>query len=1486
MASYYNMYEGNLHPGDIAKSSDIMAIQQEIKDAIKNVVKDLTEGQSWILGTNDLSDQNAFILTPDTKRAGRYIDQMNLAENDDVDIISIRETSYRQPIKLARSSVYSIIVKMQNKSEKSVPVNFELHDSEGNLIPNMKTILTLPKDTTSPVEYEIVFDLDYYPTAHGIESTDLEQDNPQLVNPNTEEESFETGVDYEDEETLTSSTAGASVIYLFIEALNRNKQEAFDVNTQQENGYKWNDEDPTFGIVINKNSTYGQLLEEDTGSGFTSSSVPGDLYFKEIYANAPTYKCEIGQAIIDGDKVMLADTHVSVGGASSEGHVVSYVYMDTEGHLNAVNSEPFTGSEPINPISVSEPHLHIANITTYMNDVKDPIIEQSDETQITRPRSHHERLRRLEKKTSYLEDISIPPRFKYTLTGEDWIDPNPNTDLTSKSYNGLQAKTLDSLDKKGYNVTTDANGNFVIKVSEAESFNIPITLKNLKSGKVSTESDKTKVITKTGSSINNYATDDIARAQTFAEIKNMKNNVTNGKLTLEDSDNGIIVATNSKQAKETEFNPWDDSKANRPASSNIKPTTRHYTITSGKNGANDWASEFPAMTFYTSNGYKLKKLQIPIYKFKNCSGIKFIIWKRQGPNNKKNTVWLEKKIYTSDVFSLKKAKVKKGYQYMENGFLINFGKKGLHLPAGQYVIVCLPIVKSGKGTVYVDTYKPKNSKDFCIRYYGAANASHFLLKDRYQEIWYNPAKAQVEETVYSKSGTLVSGVVSWSGREAIKSIKPTANLATPDGTKATLYVDVGGGWKKVDIGKENSVIGSGSGESFRWKIEFKGNAKKTPTLKYDKKKGYALNFEITRAEPETSSLSAYRTLNNNLCLTSKLFDANNILREYLGDMNWALQDWNKFSNYEFVRIWGTDSDDKKMLIDIAASDRLEEVKEIQNGNEVAVTDPNTGQPLYYPVYSFHYCDISLDDIPNTSVDYSNYDPTLEDDEHNLRMKLDTNNSYNDSDIHVVGYKNFELANEAYAVTTDDSESSDESNESEESKKLPDGLSIDLTKVTASDNNQVLAKAKFLNTLDLTQYTGIKLGLTISGTEGGTISGLALYISSQNEEDVPTNAISEDYLNAIVDGLPDLNSSTEDIIAKYANQVIVDTVDYNGTATKVYYQSVWNSAEQIWEWQQLHDVKSYNIYEITDRSTNSNTLKITKTNNGEIQYYEIEIDPDSVNLQYAKEMGIIILNDEEKYSNTNVNILTISDFKAIKNDYYAAFNASEKHAFQSNINASRGDIVTIKPSGSLAIRYSNSVTYTETVPPTSQIAIKHQNIYAEGEDLCTFDLTSKSTKGFNFVGIQLASDCLLTKNMLELHFRKINRNKDGQIISETTIDKIQLPTTNYIYYPTNSKNKINLVSIFKKLKTTDRFDKIVLHATNRFKNYAKLLKTSSTGTNLGDTISLYVGNISLYRANSLPLVYPYFRTKIYLDGADSISRDQIGIRKLGAIIQYQ
>ena len=51
MSDYYVKHEGDLFPGRSAKSSDINIIQQNTQDAIKNAINDLTEGESWILGT-------------------------------------------------------------------------------------------------------------------------------------------------------------------------------------------------------------------------------------------------------------------------------------------------------------------------------------------------------------------------------------------------------------------------------------------------------------------------------------------------------------------------------------------------------------------------------------------------------------------------------------------------------------------------------------------------------------------------------------------------------------------------------------------------------------------------------------------------------------------------------------------------------------------------------------------------------------------------------------------------------------------------------------------------------------------------------------------------------------------------------------------------------------------------------------------------------------------------------------------------------------------------------------------------------------------------------------------------------------------------------------------------------------------------------------------------------------------------------------------
>ena len=76
MVNYYEKHYGNLYPGDIAKSSDINQIQQNIQDALKNAIRDLTEGESWILGTNDQTDKTdeIVIINPKDGRVEGVID--------------------------------------------------------------------------------------------------------------------------------------------------------------------------------------------------------------------------------------------------------------------------------------------------------------------------------------------------------------------------------------------------------------------------------------------------------------------------------------------------------------------------------------------------------------------------------------------------------------------------------------------------------------------------------------------------------------------------------------------------------------------------------------------------------------------------------------------------------------------------------------------------------------------------------------------------------------------------------------------------------------------------------------------------------------------------------------------------------------------------------------------------------------------------------------------------------------------------------------------------------------------------------------------------------------------------------------------------------------------------------------------------------------------------------------------------------------------
>lgn len=260
--------------------------------------------------------------------------------------------------------------------------------------------------------------------------------------------------------------------------------------------------------------------------------------------------------------------------------------------------------------------------------------------------------------------------------------------------------------------------------------------------------------------------------------------------------------------------------------------------------------------------------------------------------------------------------------------------------------------------------------------------------------------------------------------------------------------------------------------------------------------------------------------------------------------------------------------------------------------------------------------------------------------------------------------------------------------------------------------------------------------------------------------------------------------------------------------------------------------------------------------------------------------MIVLNDENKYQAENVNSISLHEFFTVQQDYYPIFKPAD------------GDHFTMKTSTQDSISASNASgsisVVSKTEPETSQIVLNYtNNDFKDGVVVAEFDATSKSTEFYNHIGIQLASDCFITKDMFELHLIQI----DPTTHVEKTIDKIRLPTNNYIYYPMGADTKkINLVDVFKKLETTERFDKIALYVTPKFLENAQALKTiggkPQNGIAGNKSISLFIGNISLYQARTIPMFHPRMRMKFYFDQATEEERKFIKIRKIGVVADYQ
>ena len=546
MTNYYKIVEGNLRTGDIAKSSDINHIQVHVQDMSREMNMDFHDGESYILGSGD-KHTNDFILTAAPKFQGRYIDD-RIIFNDSTEFININRKDVKQPILLTKSSLYSVITKLKNSSNKDITVNFELQDEYGNVLRSNKVVVN--KNTTTPTPFEIVFDLEYYPTAPNLMHQELSERDGKDIPPKTDEESYDEGYihEHENEEDLEQFTAGISKLFFVIKKTDLNEIDLVDNGDEPVF-----DPDNSLGVLCTKSSPSPEkniYCMIRTGTNFEESGY--NIWFQEVYANEQTYLCTGGEAIIGGEKVHCIDTHISIEGGNSYGNVLSYIYLGLDGHLYFRNSKASMSTEIgefEEDLSYKMPafFLPVATILTYSNMYgidKEPLILQSQEDGL-RPLSHHERLRRIEKKLDWTMDYSIPSRLKYTITGKDWIDEKGSSLFSIYNATDEKGDPVDPEHIDNYYVSTDSKGNPIIRLSTSVVTTIPVTLK---------ENEKDK----DGKDIL-LAENDILNASYFSSLNNMVSNTKEGTLTLntKKTKTAASVATTAKEAKETKYNPWD-----------------------------------------------------------------------------------------------------------------------------------------------------------------------------------------------------------------------------------------------------------------------------------------------------------------------------------------------------------------------------------------------------------------------------------------------------------------------------------------------------------------------------------------------------------------------------------------------------------------------------------------------------------------------------------------------------------------------------------------------------------------------------------------------------------------------------------------------------------------------------------------------------------------------------------------------------------------
>ena len=158
-----------------------------------------------------------------------------------------------------------------------------------------------------------------------------------------------------------------------------------------------------------------------------------------------------------------------------------------------------------------------------------------------------------------------------------------------------------------------------------------------------------------------------------------------------------------------------------------------------------------------------------------------------------------------------------------------------------------------------------------------------------------------------------------------------------------------------------------------------------------------------------------------------------------------------------------------------------------------------------------------------------------------------------------------------------------------------------------------------------------------------------------------------------------------------------------------------------------------------------------------------------------------------------------------------------------------------------------------------------------------------TTNFNHFAIQLAADCWIPKNTIKVNLCTDTKGKNP-------VFSLNVPTLNYVFYDANEsdtyKPAVNFSQIFKRINDEFNIKSISLSTTDNFRKYMNKIRGTDTTTDADAAITIFVKNMVLHEADTIPLFHPNIRMKIYGDSdTDNDKLDSPSIRKIGSIIQY-